>query len=202
MKKLLTVFLILALVLSFFVACDSDKGGGSGGKKKPTQDEIYAVWEMSDGASAVTYYAFDADAEKVAPTTTVEAIDDMLMQSFVINYLTLGVPLECNISGVNKITENTDGSYSVDLDLVPIAGDDLCFNGTARGTFTYNSYDFTFSFSMDVSADVSPTHSALSLVASGSYFRNSNSVSVTYTRVNLNGIEYDPSYFKYSAVIN
>jgi len=181
MKKLFTVFLILALVLSFFVACDSDSGsGGGGGKKTPGDEEKGAVWELSGIAGEITLLTLE------------EYDDDHInykanIQTFLNTHPLEGVYLDCQ-----SATSVTPSGDNLNLNLAFKSKGTNDYLLSCSGIVT-DPASLTRKYNFDMTTSVS------SEIAGKAYNLSAKGVlsdeSVKFTKVVLNGVEYEPSAF-------
>jgi len=182
MKKLLTVFLIVALVMSFFAACDTDTGGGGGKKTTPGQEEKSRVWQLSLLAgylSDIVYWQYNLDEDNF-----IANVNDFLVDNPILD----GTIVEC--LDTTKVTV-VEGIYYVDLAFKSIdsSDNDFALSGSVIEPEDPISFDIT---TMSVTfATIGKTYT---LSAKGTLSENNGLI---YSKVVLNGVQYDPSYFNY-----
>ena len=182
MRKTVTVLLILALVMSFFVACDPNSGSGGGGgffpdeKKIPGGSEKTTVWEMSGESMSNTMLAIEV--AYFSTGTLEEAINSAFEQR--------GIDLIC------------DGKQTIEIDDTTKEADYVfAFKSKNSGDIVFKSsghVSFPKKYETLISYKVSYKTAKDKLIIEGS-LQLSDEYDLSYTTVNLNGVNYEPSCF-------
>ena len=193
MKKLLTVLLITVLAAVLFTACDTDKDT----RPRPTNEQKLAVYDMIK-RHEIIIRLFNA-VPQAQETDIVKLINEELHDEDFIRDVTYGIQLVCDETGTNEITSDILDEVLLDLD--PLKGADFFFAAEASGTIESDTvYDLNCEISMQVARGRS-TYVAqdTDFLAEVRIVRNGDkSPTYTYTKVFLDGVEYEPTSFNSS----
>ena len=195
MKKTVAIFLILALVMSFFVACDSDSGSGSAEgffpvvKKVPTTEEKNKVNSISGEAINYAVIAIAA-VEEVPEGTNAEKINTLFEY--------YGIGMICDGDKQTVVVNSEKETINVDVSLKTLTGDiHFSVEGIVFGKGE-NIYDFAFNLTFKMGTDISLNASGSAVFAFGDTAPLIKISKAEYTKVVLDDVEYIASDFDYT----
>jgi len=190
MKKILTLTLVIALVLGSFVACDADSDAGdyTPPKRVPDNHQKSVVLEAVVDSFNIIYSGLDASKGKTAEQVQ-EAVDSAIKQMYLFNKeLQCSKQPEVEFNDVDK-TVTFDLAFKTNSDSDTA---DVLLSTSGTGTVTDNNVT-------DIEFSTTVSRSDFQLAVTGDlHFLTAGVIkSLSLSGVNLNGKEYEPSFFNY-----